>query len=108
MKPDDINRSSIREYVNASERIYAWNLKYEPDQVELYVYLNGIKVSSRNDGYVVHVDEVRISQRFEDNSIGDDAWSAHYFVNDSVVRRGQGHAGGPVPNESEWRTIRCW
>lgn len=106
--PDEIDRSSVREYVDAFERAYAWNRKYRSNQDRFNVDISGIDVEPRDDGYFVHIDEVRVSQYFEDdNSIADDAWSAHYFVNESVVRRGQGHAGGPIPSDPEWQTIRC-
>ena len=106
-EPDEINRSSVREHVKAFERAYAWNREYNSGQEELHIHVHGVDVESRDDGYVVHVDEVKISQYFGDNSIGDYAWSAHYFVNESVVERGEGHAGGPGPNEAQWESIQC-
>lgn len=106
-KPDEINRSSVREYVKAFERAYAWNRMYAPTQTEFHVDVHRIDVEPRDDGYFVHVDEVRISQSFNDNSVADDAWSARFFINGSVVRRGEGHAGGPIPNEGQLVSIQC-
>lgn len=106
-KPDEINRSNVRKYVKAFERAYAWNRKYAPAQTDFHVNVNGINVEPRDDGYFVRVREIRISQSFGDNSVADDAWSARYFINESVVRRGEGHAGGPVSNEGQMVSIQC-
>ena len=106
-KPYVINRSSVRKYVEAFERTYAWNRKYASAQTEFHVDVNGINVEPRDDGYIVRVGEIRTSQSFGDNSVGDDAWSAHYFINESVVLRREGHAGGPTSIESEWVSIQC-
>ena len=107
--PAEINRSTARTFASEYERAYAWNRKYDSDLDELHVDLSDVDVEQTDEGYLVHINEVRTTT-YEGGVIGDDAWSAHYHVTDSVVKRSEGNAGGPTTpegSELEWETIHC-
>lgn len=80
------NDSERRALVYAVERHVAWHA-YDTDEEEPDADLHGITVENESGGFVVHVDTVSVGPEHVDDPAVTDEWSAHYYVNETSIRR---------------------
>jgi hypothetical protein len=105
-KPDEFTKSSVEEFVIEYEKTALYNSRYRAGMKRLNIRVKDSEVKKQPDGYLVFL-EVTLSSQHRDGSIGDDAWAATYFINQSIVRRAEKNLG-TTPVTSPSKTIICW
>lgn len=82
-----VNRSDRHEFVLAVERHVAWHSYSVGEGEDPDVTVGDLRSETVTDGVVVHVFDVEVGPTGVDDPAVFDDWSAHYYLDDTSIRR---------------------
>lgn len=105
-KFSNLNRTTAIEIAKVSERNIAASKVEGTETTDISVRLSEPIVQAGSDGYIVSFQTVDVTFEANNMATGDDGWSSSYYVNQSVLMRGQ----KPTYDAHNWsrKVIYCF